>query len=232
MQQRLISAAVLVPVVVIAFLLGQPWLTLFIGILAGLAAFETARLVRLAGLDADTWLAVALTGLAVAAMWWLMTHPTISRSAIAGMGFAGLVVLATALVALRKEPRAGFKTWVGTMVATFYPSLLAFMAGIALTNDRGQGFFGATLDTGRSWLLVLVLTVWSLDTFAYLSGKFLGRGRFMNHISPNKTWTGAIGGGIAAVVVCSALTVALGEELKYGVFLGVLIAIVAQGGDL
>ena len=233
MQQRLIGAAVLVPVVVIVFLLGQPWLTLFFAILTGFAAYETARLVRLAGLDADWWLAVGLSVLAVAAMWWLLTHPSISRTAIAGIGFVGLVVLTTAIVALRKEPHLGFKTWAGTMVATFYPSLLAFMAGIALIKmPMSTADWPLHLDGGQTWLLVLVLTVWSLDTFAYLSGRFIGKGRFMNHISPHKTWAGAIGGGIAAVVVCSALTVAVGEQLKYGVLLGVLIAIVAQAGDL
>ena len=39
-QQRLISAAVLVPVVVVVFLLGQPWLTLGIAVVAGLAALR------------------------------------------------------------------------------------------------------------------------------------------------------------------------------------------------
>ena len=44
MRERLISAAVLVPVVVVVFLLGQPWLTLGLALLAGLAALEVARL--------------------------------------------------------------------------------------------------------------------------------------------------------------------------------------------
>src|SRR3954453_23365489 len=112
MRQRLISAAVLVPVVVIPFVLGQPWLTLFTAVLAGLAAYETARLVRLAGLESDWWLGVALAVAAGLGMWWLLSHTSISRSAIAGIGFLGVVVLATALVSLRKEPHAGFKTWV------------------------------------------------------------------------------------------------------------------------
>ena len=38
MRERLISAAILVPVVVIVFLLGDPWLTLGIAALAGVGA--------------------------------------------------------------------------------------------------------------------------------------------------------------------------------------------------
>jgi len=225
---------VLVPVVVIFFLLGQPWLSIGIALLAALAAYETARLVRLAGLSSDPWLAAALAVLAVLAMWWLVSHQSVSRSALAGICFVGLVVISTAVVSLRKEPSEGFKTWVGTMVATFYPSLLAFMAGIALVVGPlpASSFFVGRLDAGKAWLVVLVLTVWSLDSFAYLSGKLIGRGRFMNHISPNKTWSGAIGGGIAAVVVCAVLTVAVGEQLLWGLVLGGFIAIAAQAGDL
>ena len=63
---------------------------------------------------------------------------------------------------------------------------------------------------GRTWLLVLVLTVWAFDTFAYLSGRTFKRGRFLNHISPNKTWSGVIGGTVAAIVVAGALTWAAG----------------------
>ena len=40
MQQRLISAAVMVPIVLVVFLLGQPWLTLGMAVVAGLAAWK------------------------------------------------------------------------------------------------------------------------------------------------------------------------------------------------
>jgi phosphatidate cytidylyltransferase len=233
-QQRLIGAAVLVPVVVVVFLLGQPWLTLAIALLAGFAAYETARLVKLAGLDSDAWLAIPLAVVAVVAMWWMFTHTdSVGRSAIAGIGFVGLVAISAAVVSLRKEPHAGFKNWVGTMTATFYPSLLAFMAAITLvTVPLPTANWPVQIDAGRIWLLVLVLTVWSLDTFAFLAGKFIHRGRFMNHVSPNKTWSGAIGGFVAAVVTCGLLMVIIGQQLAYGLLLGALIGIVAQAGDL
>ena len=43
MRQRAISAAVLVPVVAIPFLLGNPWLTIGIAVLAGLPARRPPR---------------------------------------------------------------------------------------------------------------------------------------------------------------------------------------------
>src|SRR4051812_34555660 len=156
MRQRLIGAAVLVPVVVIIFLAGQPWLTLFIAALCAGAAFEVARLVRLAGLDSDRWLAAALATVAVVATWWLLTtHSAGSRTSIAGIAFPAVVVLVTAAAALRKEPKAGFATWIGTVLATLYPALLAFLAAIALVSDQpASGQLQTYLGSGRAWLLV------------------------------------------------------------------------------
>jgi phosphatidate cytidylyltransferase len=54
----------------------------------------------------------------------------------------------------------------------------------------------------------------------------------MNHISPNKTWSGAIGGAIAAIVVATLLFAAMGRSPIGGALLGVVIAIFAQAGDL
>ena len=51
-------------------------------------------------------------------------------------------------------------------------------------------------------------------------------------ISPNKTWSGAIGGTVAAVIVCAALVWAVGENPIAGAVLGFIIAIAGQAGDL
>jgi phosphatidate cytidylyltransferase len=236
MRQRLISAAVLVPVVVIIFLAGQPWLNLGIAVLGGLAAYETSQLVRRAGLEAVTWLAVAAPILAVLLfeivirpggleLGWLLIAPAIA-----------LWVIVAALPALRHEdPGDGLRDWIGTIFASFYPSLLGFAAGLALVTTTVQAapLTWQILDVGRSWLLVLVATVWTLDSAAYVAGRYHGRGRFMNHISPAKTWSGVIGGTLSAVIVCGALVWAIFGELPWwGALLGLLIAIAAQAGDL
>jgi phosphatidate cytidylyltransferase len=54
----------------------------------------------------------------------------------------------------------------------------------------------------------------------------------MNHISPNKTWSGVIGGLVAAMVVGALLLWAAGQNPLLGIALGALIAITAQSGDL
>lgn len=237
MRQRLISAAVLVPVVVIVFLAGHPWLTIGVAIVAVLAAYEAAQLVRRSGLPVDMPLALVAPLLAILAFELVIGPGSLEFGWILIAPAFGVWIVATGVAALRvRDPRTGLLAWAGNAIATLYPSLLGFVVGIL---GFGFGSFAGDarpilgdLDAGRAWLLVLVLTVWTLDSAAYLAGRFHGRGRFMNHISPNKTWSGAIGGTLAAIVVCTALVVLAGLHPVAGVALGLLIAVSAQAGDL
>ena len=235
MRQRLISAAVLVPVVVIVFVAGQPWLTLGIAALAAIAAYEAAQLVRAAGLPASPRLAVIWTPLTVIAYtlavelgdrsnFWIILVP----------GIAALVIVAAIPAMSQPDPRTGLLSWIGSMFAALYPSLLAFAAAFAgfYPGPQRESLFGYRLETGHLWLVVLVATVWALDSAAYLAGRYHGRGRFMQHISPNKTWSGVVGGTTVAILTSAALVGAsTGNPLAGGV-IGLLIAIAAQAGDL
>ena len=235
MRQRLISAAVLVPVVVILFVLGPPWLTLAIAVLAALCAYETAQLVRAAGIGASRWIAVSWAALAVLGLaWFVGPVPLAYGWALVGPLFALLVIVAAVAAFRQPHPRDGFRAWLGTVFAGLFPAMLGFAAALVGIAPGPQDvvFFGYPLDNGRTWLLVLVLTVWTLDSAAYVVGRFFGRGRFMNHISPNKTWSGAIGGTVAAMAVCTLLFAGSGQSQIGGLLLGFVIAVTAQAGDL
>ncbi len=246
MRQRLISAAVLVPVVVVVFLLGDPWLVLGIALVAGAAAYETAALLGAAGIATPRWLPPIAAAFLVVATWFVLSisdcfgalcsmlaSPQIAAGAT--LVLFALVVLSTALVGLReRESRTGFFAWMGGMFASLYPALLVFVVGILYVNPGVDATapLAGTLDSGRIWLLILVLTVWALDTFAYAAGKYHGRGRFMNHISPHKTWSGVLGGTAAALLVATLLVWATGHQPLAGLALGFIIAVAAQAGDL
>lgn len=239
MRQRLISAAVLVPVVVVTFWLGNPFIALGILALAALAGFEVAQLVRRAGLPANLVLAVVVPPLMVWGLSVAATPPGWFDDAelriFVAPAVALWVIAAGVLSLLFTDPQTGFKAWVGNLVATLYPSLIGFAAAISafgywqVPADNLKEMLGA----GRLWLLVLVLTVWTLDSAAYVVGRYLPRGHFFNHISPKKTWSGAIGGTVAAMVVCAAVAAALlSLDIVLGALTGLLIAVSAQAGDL
>jgi phosphatidate cytidylyltransferase len=228
-QQRLISAAVLVPVVVIVFLLGQPWLTLGIAALAAVGGWEAARLLRAAGFPAEPALLVAVPPLAALGLG-LASPPEGATLAVV----AGVLVVAGMVAFRHPEVRDGFVAWMSTTYGALYVSLIAFLAGILAVAPAipADAVLHGYLDAGRTWLLVLVATVWTFDSLAYVSGRTFKRGRFFPHISPNKTMSGVIGGTIAAVVVCGILTWAAGGGPVSGMILGLLIAVTAQSGDL
>jgi len=239
MRTRLISAAVLVPVVGAVFVAGPPFILLAILILAALAAFEVVQLVRRAGLPANTVMSAVLAPVVAFGLTFIGLPRGIGFYDTSWVFLApglALILVGTATLSLVfTDPRKGLTAWVGNVIAVLYPSLIGFAAAISALGywqvpyDTLREQFGA----GRLWLLILVLTVWSIDSAAYVVGRYFPRGRFFNHISPRKTWSGAIGGTVAAVIVCSALAAVLLEvNVLLGAVTGLLIAISAQAGDL
>jgi phosphatidate cytidylyltransferase len=85
------------------------------------------------------------------------------------------------------------------------------------------------LDVGPV-LWVLIVT-WATDIFAYFAGRAIGGPKLAPRISPNKTWAGLIGGmaGAAAFGWLTAYFFELGAPF---VWLGALMGLVAQLGDL
>ena len=103
--------------------------------------------------------------------------------------------------------------------------------------------FGSIPGEKGSFVMTLwfILMVWSVDIGGYIIGTSLRGPKLAPHISPNKTWSGLIGGVILAVAVSFiymyatknifGLPLPLSEQLKYAQ-LGALIAFIAQIGDL
>jgi len=216
-------------------------LTLGIALVAAAAAYETAQLVTAAGLRANSWFAAGAAFVAVIGVWigrpFMEFLDLFHQDSTANLvfGFVAIVVIVSALIGIsQRDPRTGFVSWAGNVIAALYPSLLGSAAvileGSAPIPDKA--LLNGSLDSGRVWILILVLTVWSLDSAAYVCGRYVPRGHFFNHISPNKTWSGAIGGTAAALLVCTYLAWAAGQEPLVGIAVGALIAVAAQAGDL
>ena len=50
-------------------------------------------------------------------------------------------------------------------------------------------------------ILSLFFLIWTNDTFAYLTGSFLGKRKLLERISPGKTWEGFLGGGFFTLIL-------------------------------
>ena len=226
---RLATAAILIPILLVVLWAGGPVLIATLAIVTLIAGAETADLLRRAGLPVST---IVVAGLALLAVVDAVYAPFAPVGAPAAWFL--LVVLAGAISAVLKgDNHAALLSWAGVTLGALYAGLLAFLLRIPLTvsDPRAVGPLVDLLDAGRAWLLVLVLGVWAYDSAAYATGRLWGRGRFFAHISPHKTWTGAGGGSVAAVLACAGLGVAIGRPWE-AAGLGVLIALSAPLGDL
>jgi phosphatidate cytidylyltransferase len=172
--------------------------------------------------------------------------------------FRERTVEAVALLGLLLVNFAALDNWYGFFVA-LPPLTISLLAVATIPFDRPSGYiqrtalgvfgfalFGAGLahlsymanDPGyRPLVLLLLLSVALSDVLAFTVGKLLGRTRLVPATSPGKTRAGALGAliGTTAVVAAIGHAVFLGTAMDQPtllVFLGLLVGVGAQAGDL
>ncbi len=80
----------------------------------------------------------------------------------------------------------------------------------------------------------MFLLIWTNDTFAFLTGKFFGKNKLFERISPKKTWEGTVGGGILTVIVATLLAFFYNDEqdLYFWIVSACIVVPCAVLGDL
>jgi phosphatidate cytidylyltransferase len=227
-RQRAITAAVLVPLLLIVIALGGMVLAAAIAVITVLAAREVFTLLSAAGHPALPALGgvLALTVILDAAFPEVLEGSGLLLIAI------GVVLVAVAAFT-RQDPRDGLSTWIATVFGALYVSMLAFVIRLGYAAPAvPDGAPLAALGAERGWIVLLILAVWSYDTGAYLVGRRFGREKFLAHISPSKTYAGLVGGVVASTVVVALMLVGLGQSPVHALLLGPLAALAAQAGDL
>ncbi len=228
MRSRALSAAVLVPVLLVVLALGGVVLAAAIAVVTVLAGREAFALLRTAGYAALPLLgsALALTVIFDAAFPRVLEGSGLLLIAIG-------IVLVSVAAFTKPDPRDGLATWMATIFGALYVSLLAFV--VRLGHAAPAGPPDALLDglgPERGWVLLLLLAVWSYDTGAFLVGRQFGRERFLTHISPSNTYACLVGGVVATTVVVAVILIALGQSPLHAILLGPAVALAAQAGDL
>src|SRR5262249_36925393 len=133
---------------------------------------------------------------------------------------AAAIVLAIGTLGAAALAPAERRIWVASGVP--YAGALG-IAPMVLRSDGADGFLA---------MIVLFAVVWATDIAAYFVGRAIGGPKLAVALSPNKTWSGAIGGTLAAVIASVAIGKAVGlTGLLALAMLAVLLSVVAQAGD-
>jgi phosphatidate cytidylyltransferase len=184
LQQRILTAAVLLPAFLAAlFLLPRLGWSIAVLLVALLAAVEWAKLAGIEGASRAAFLVSVLLGCIATGV--LSDSPAGSAVTVAGVAF-WLIVAPLWLrgVLMASAVRLAIAGWVVLVCA--------WHALVVLRANPGR-------------LLALVAVVWIADTAAYFTGRRFGRRKLAPNISPGKTWEGVIGAAIAVGVYYSLL---------------------------
>jgi len=248
LRTRVLTALVLAPIMIGVILLGDPWVTIVVAVALFLGIAELISLLDAAGYEPPQVLAL-IGGIAVGAAGLIAANvrnvaglPADLLRATEPMGLVVAVLVATILVLgfagfTRADPRKGFASWAVTSFGIAYIGLLG-PSVVLVTHMAPDGGSVATpigalsLHSGTAWGLTLVLIVWSYDTGAYLTGRWLGRTRLIDHISPAKTVEGLAGGLVVATVAAGVGAWLIGLPPWQPLVLGPLVGLSAQAGDL
>lgn len=92
--------------------------------------------------------------------------------------------------------------------------------------------FFINFSKGWQFAIGLFVIVWTNDTFAYLSGRFLGKHKLLERISPKKTWEGTAGGILFAMFAAFLWASYFNLDVLFWLLAGAIIAVGAVFGDL
>lgn len=90
----------------------------------------------------------------------------------------------------------------------------------------------ATGENNHYYLLYLLILVWTNDTFAYLTGRFFGKHKLFERISPKKTWEGFFGGIIFSIFMGWLISFFGSNYPKFWIIAAILVALGSALGDL
>ncbi len=114
-------------------------------------------------------------------------------------------------------------TYMGLIYVAIPFSLLTFIA----FPENPSPEYNPELIIG--YLIIL----WSFDTFAYLTGKLVGRHKMFETMSPGKTWEGFTGGLMISVVVSLFLYLWFNSlSITDWITIAIIISITGTLGDL
>jgi phosphatidate cytidylyltransferase len=217
LAMRVASASLLAPVALGVAYLGGPGFEVFWGLAALIVIWEWTTL---ADRDRRSILLIAMASIVLALL--LVGGSVYAAGDLREMRlFAAIIVLALGALVVGAFAPPNRRAWVAAGIP--YAGAIG-IAPVVLRFDDGHGFLA---------IIFLFAVVWTTDIAAYFVGRAVGGPKLAPRFSPNKTWSGAIGGliGAALAAIAVAMIAGLGGVILL-TLIAMLLSVAAQTGDL
>jgi phosphatidate cytidylyltransferase len=196
-MKRVLTAAVLIPIVLLAVFRAPAWLfALLVGAVAILAVREFVDLVQhynVSPFRMPTFIAIAAMFLVLIARSFEAQTPTIATETLFYIVFT-VFAFATFVFLVTGMARRELGTTYPAAAASFFALGYCGVPLLLLANLRQQ-WAGAFL------ILFLFLVVWTGDTAAYYVGRAIGKHKLAPRISPGKSWEGTAASFLASITI-------------------------------
>jgi phosphatidate cytidylyltransferase len=235
LAQRFLVAVVAVPILLVVLHYHRPeptWALIFVASLLAMRELFGMMLP-----PEDRLPAIVIGAVACAAFYWLdpvlipvynvTSHRTQNLMAEGSAIAAAVAVVVPALYYLFRFgdiPTVAGR-YAATVLGIVYAGFLTtYLAKLKLIDPDHHGYT----------VLLVLLVAWIADTGAYFAGRYLGKAKLYEAVSPKKTWAGAWGGLAGSVLGVAVLKIFFAKWLTWlDVFLiAIPGGILGQMGDL
>ncbi|MDW7660969.1 MAG: phosphatidate cytidylyltransferase [Bacillota bacterium] len=211
MKTRVISAIIALPILFFVLLTGgiSLYVSTFLLSLIGLYEFYKAF--------SKKYQPVKYAGYIVTAAWFLGYFANFSSDYFTFLIALFLFFIMALTVFTKQDIMGSAITFIGFFYVTFA------LSHIIMISEVDNNFF--------IWYPFIIAFI--TDTFAYLTGKLIGKTPLIPSVSPNKTVEGSIGGIVACLIFSFIYARIWNPDFQiFAIFLGLVGSMLSQVGDL
>lgn len=230
LSKRVLFAVIAAPVAIAVVYLGGPALVAAVGVASGVAAWEFYRIARATG--TEPFEGVGITFAALLPVMLYARELGLVRIPVTAGSVLAIAILAGAI--WRRGPaRKPVLAVAVTVFGVIYSGQLVYLYSLRYHPYVIGAAAGAAL------VGLPLLVTWATDVGAYFVGRMFGRSLLIPSVSPKKTWAGAVGGLVVAILVAAVYVpyvlrpvASLAMAPSATVAFAALTSIAAQIGDV
>lgn len=226
LKQRLLTAAILMPLIILAilFLPSIGFLVLLL-IAAALAGWEW---LCMTGVKSNLWRSISLFFVLLLA---LLSLPLLSSQNMLLFLLAYWLVISLLVMVFAHQSLPVYLNQILQNRFVSYLLAVITISGFIYSALWLHGLSGF----GPHMVLYLLVVVWLMDIGGYFFGKRFGKHKLATAISPNKTWEG-LAGGLLLVSVAFFISITVGLSTEFATLnwlaVTILAALASVIGDL